>query len=83
MALLQDRGLISALECQPPFPLEINGTKVFTYRADFRYHDHTKGETVVEDVKATTNPKGLDPVFILKRKCVEAEYGINVSIVKG
>lgn len=72
-------GLISGLLVHPRFPVVINGIDVFFYEADFLYFsDHS---LVVEDVKATSNPKGWDPVFKLKKRCVEAAHGITVRIV--
>jgi hypothetical protein len=43
----------------------MNGTKVFTYKADFSYF--TDKERVVEDVKGFKTP-----VYKLKKKLVEA-----------
>lgn len=77
----QRAGIITDLELQPSYTVVINGEKVCTYRADFKY---TRGEQrVIEDVKGTTNEKYLDPVFKLKRKLVEAVHGISINIVRG
>ena len=73
--------LIDSLELQPAYPVVINGKKVTTYKADFKYN--RDGLTVVEDVKGTLNEKYLDPVFLLKRKLIEAIYGITITITKG
>lgn len=80
LQLQQRAGMISGLELQPPYDVVINGEKVFTYRADFRYT--RDGQRVIEDVKGTTNEKYLDDTFKLKRKIVEAIFGIRVTIVK-
>lgn len=67
LKLLQRAGLIRDLEVQPKFPLIINGVTVATYIADFAYFE---GDArVVEDVKGVRTP-----VYILKRKLVEALY---------
>ncbi len=80
LKLEQRAGLISNLELQPSYPVVINGEKITTYRADFIY---TRDEQrVVEDVKGTLDEKYLDPVFKLKRKLIEAVYGITINIVK-
>ena len=50
LKLLVRCGTILDLELQPAFPLIINGVKVCTYIADFRYKD-LSGRTVIEDVK--------------------------------
>jgi hypothetical protein len=75
-------GDISKLELQPAFPWIENGIKIFTYKADFRYINR-KGETVVEDVKASVSPKSWDPIFVLKKKWIEARYQVTISIVTG
>jgi hypothetical protein len=79
LQLQQRAGVISNLELQPKYPVVINGKKVFEYRGDFKYHK--EGSTIVEDVKASLNPKYHDEVFKLKKKLVEALYGIKISIV--
>lgn len=63
---------ISELELQPKFLLIINGKKVGTYIADFRYID-SRGNTVIEDVKGMKTP-----VYRLKKKIVEALYNIEI-----
>lgn len=69
-------GLISDLELQPQYHIVIKGKKITTYRADFRY---TKdGAQVVEDVKGSE--QHLTDLFKLKRKMVEAVYGIRILI---
>lgn len=71
---MQKAGLISDLELQPPFPIEVNGFKVCTYFADFQYL--RDGERHVVDVK------GQDTAISrLKRKLVKAVYGIDVEII--
>ena len=77
MQLLVSAGAITELELQPSYPIVLNGIKVFTYRADFRYL--RDGVRVIEDVKG--NPDYLADVFKLKKKVVEAVYGIQLSIV--
>ena len=68
---------ITGLELQPEFPCNItqpNGMtiKVCTYRADFRYIEN--GKTIIEDVKGVKTP-----VYKLKKKLVEALYGIKIT----
>ena len=63
------------LQRQVSYPIEINGTKVGTYRGDFQYRED--GQVKIEDVK------GIDtPLSRFKRKCVTALYGIEIQIVK-
>jgi hypothetical protein len=68
---LQGIGAVKDLELQPAFPIFVNEKKICTYRADFRYVSN--GESVVEDVKGMKTP-----VYRLKKKLVEAFYGIEV-----
>lgn len=73
---LQRAGVISDLELQPAFPLVVQGIKVATYRADFRYRNRS-GEIVVEDVKGVATP-----VYRLKAKLMLALHKIAVSEVR-
>jgi hypothetical protein len=73
---MQDAGEIRDLECQPSYPLLVQGVKIGEYRADFRYV--TKGGTVVvEDVKGVRTA-----VYVLKKKHVKAQYGIDVREIR-
>ena len=82
---LQRGGLISGLELQPCFPLLVGNinrpaerVKIGTYFADFRYTDVETGAVIVEDVK------GMDTqVSKLKRRLVQAIYGVTVMCVDG
>ncbi len=62
---------IKELELQPKFPIFINEIKVFTYKADFAYIE--KGKRIVEDSKGFRTS-----IFKLKKKAVEAYYGIEI-----
>lgn len=72
--LLERAGAISHLEQQPEYPCIVNGDKICTYRADFRYFE---GDArVVEDTKGFETPD-----FKLKKKLVEALYpGVTIRI---
>ncbi len=74
LKLLQRSGAISGLVLQPEFPIIINGKKVAKWVGDFRYSSY--GSVVVEDVKSSFTRK--DPYYRLKKKIVEAQYGITV-----
>lgn len=71
LKLLERTGAISDLALQPRFPIEINGRKVCTYIADFSYNSY--GSRVFEDAKGMKTA-----VYKLKKKLVEAQYGITV-----
>lgn len=77
LLLLQKAGEITDLECQPRFPLRVNGVVVAHYVGDFRYRKRDAA-LVVEDVKGGP----VTPVFALKRKMVEAQYGIQITEVR-
>jgi len=65
-------GEIINLELQPKFPIEVNGIKICTYIADFRYKERD-GTEVVEDCKGFKTD-----VYRLKKKLVKAIYGIEI-----
>lgn len=76
LKLLERNGEIRALELQPPYRLEVNGTLVCKYVADFRYVDLRTGETVVEDAKGFKTRE-----YNLKKKLVKAVHGIEIREV--
>jgi hypothetical protein len=71
--ILEERiGAIRLLELQPRFDVVVNGKKICYYKADFAYY--RDGVRIIEDVKG----KKTD-VYILKKKLVEAIYGITIT----
>jgi hypothetical protein len=89
LRLLVAAGKVKQLELQPKFLLACGGKPVkirskgypngrrSTYKADFRYWDEDRSKLVVEDVK------GYDTTASrLRRAVVEAEYGIQIEIVR-
>lgn len=87
LKLLEKAGEIARLELQPKFDLHIaakvrgcpqgvrHPSKVCTYIADFSYIDRN-GKAVYEDTKGFRTP-----VYRLKKKMVEKEYGITITEV--
>lgn len=73
LRLMEKGRLIRNLELQPRFPIEINGVKVCTYVADYRFLDCGTGEMVVEDCKGFKTPE-----YKLKKKLMRAVYGIEI-----
>lgn len=78
LKLLQRIGEIVELECQPRYPLTLNGVKLATYVADFRYRVVASGEIVVEDVKSKPT---ITDVYRLKKKLMLALHGISLKEV--
>ena len=91
LLLLEKAGEITDIELQPRFPLctlapgngrqsdVFNGpseVQVAVYVADFRYVDRQARDIVVEDVKGVRTA-----VYRLKKRFVEAQYGITISEV--
>lgn len=72
LRFLEKSKLITDLELQPRYPIAIKGKHVCDYYADFKYLQ--MGKYVVEDVKGFKTD-----VYRLKKKLVEAEYGITVK----
>ena len=74
LRLLERVGYLTNLELQPKFPLVVNGKKVCTYQADFRYLTKD-GKTVIEDVKGVRTA-----VYSLKAKLFHALYpGLRIE----
>lgn len=69
----QQRSEISNLGRQPEFVVEVNGFRICKYKADFRYLTRG-GATIIEDVKGVKTA-----VYRLKKKLVEAQYGIEIT----
>jgi hypothetical protein len=70
-------GHIRDLQLQPVFPIVLDGRQVSAYRADFQYVNATTGEVFVEDVKGMRTP-----VYILKKKLIEALYPFEIREVR-
>lgn len=75
LRLQEKAGQITDLQCQVPFPIVINGETIGKYLADFTFR--AAGELVVVDVKGHDTPLSR-----FKRKCVEAQYGQTVQIIR-
>lgn len=85
LRLLELAGEITGLELQPEFvlyalALDHDGlirdlVRVGSYIGDFRYRD-ASGQMIVEDAKGVRTP-----LYRLKRKIVEAQYGIRIREV--
>lgn len=76
LILLQRAGKIAELELQPPFELVVNGIKICTYVADFRYLDRETWNYVIEDVKGIKTP-----LYKLKAKLMLACLGLAITEV--
>jgi len=75
LKLLQQAGQISDLKLQVPYKLEINGSLVCKYVADFVYQEN--GQMVVEDSKGVETPE-----FKLKKKLMKAIHGIEIYLTR-
>ncbi len=78
LKLMWKGGLIDLLVCHPEFPITIKGKPICIVELDFSYRpERDHGITIYEDVKG----KDTD-ISRLKRKMVEAYYGIKVDLIK-
>ena len=68
-------GVISNLELQPRYNIDMNGVRCGFWKGDFRYQE--KGREVIEDVKG--HPTAI---YRLKKKLIEAQHGIKITEVK-
>lgn len=71
LSCLERAGEIKNLELQPKYEIVLNSRKICTYKADFLYIQ--AGRIIVEDVKGIRTA-----VYKLKKKLVEALYGIQI-----
>ena len=71
-------GLITFLECHPKYRVGIKGIFICDVELDFAYWDCSQQQSVFEDVKSPGTNTALSK---LKRKMVEAEYGIVIELV--
>lgn len=67
------------IEYQIPFPIHIKQKHVFTYLCDFKVY-YGDGREEIVDVKGSKTGAAY-ALFRLKKKCVEAQYGIEVREV--
>jgi len=80
LKMLERAGEIERLERQVPFALVVEGQKIATYTADFRYWTTAfPKERVVEDVKSAPTAKKRD--FVLIRKLMRAIHEVDVRVV--
>lgn len=75
---MEAAGLISNLKRQTSLDFYVKGKKMFTYKPDMEY-DSPDGVHHYVDCKSPITEK--NPVFRLKRKIIEAEYGIKIEII--
>lgn len=74
---MEAAGMISNLKRQTELPFVLKGKKMFVYKPDMEY-DAPDGHHYV-DVKSPITAK--NPVFRLKRKIIETEYGITIETI--
>lgn len=72
LKLLARAGEITSLQLQPVFEYRIRNQPIFKYVADFAYFTR-EGQQIIEDVKGVRTP-----LYKLKKKIIEAEYGITI-----
>ena len=85
LKMLERAGQITNLVLQPEFEVHraykhpVTGKRIraIKYRADFAYYDVLEDKHIIEDVKGFENA-----IFKMKRKIVEDEYEILITIVK-
>ena len=71
---LEQGGVISGLELQPRYRLDVGGVHICDYIADFSYHDEERRVDVVEDVKGWRTE-----VYKFKARLMLAVHGIEVE----
>jgi hypothetical protein len=72
LKLLERAGKVTQIILQPVFEFYVDLKPIFKYYADFSYiNEH--GNKIIEDVKGPRTP-----LYKLKKKLVEARYGIKI-----
>ena len=77
---LEKANRVKNLELQPKFIISVNGQKICTYIADFKYDREDKDgvwEHVIEDAKGVETPE-----FKLKKKLMKAVHNIDIYLSK-
>jgi len=77
---LEKADRVRNLELQPKFIISVNGQKICTYIADFKYDREDKDgvwEHVIEDAKGVETPE-----FKLKKKLMKAVHNIDIYLSK-
>lgn len=77
LRILLKAGKIGMLARQVEYSLQVKGTPVASYVADFEYLDAETGKRIVEDVKSIQTRKL--PVYRLKKKLMKRIYGIEIK----
>lgn len=72
LLLLQKVGKVIKIELQPRYDIRVNNKFCGFYKADFKVF-YSDGSIVIEDVKGMKLP-----LYKLKKKLVEAIYGIVI-----
>jgi hypothetical protein len=75
LLLLERAGELTNLQTQVTYRLEVNGSLICKYIADFVYDDRN-GLQIVEDTKGYITPE-----FRLKKKLMKACLGIDIELV--
>ncbi len=75
LKLLQGAGVVSDLQWQLPFSLDVNGVHICDYIADYVYVEN--GQRVVEDVKGVKRGSAYT-IFKMKKRLMKALNDIDV-----
>ena len=77
LLLMLKAGEIDDLECHPVYHLDVNGTRVGKYTADFRYKDKRYDwAVIVEDVKSSAS---RTTAYMLRKRLVKAIHGVTIK----
>jgi len=75
----QRAGEISHLEVHPKFLIVVNGVRIGSYTADFKFMDKAEGRFRVIDIKSPSTAKNT--TFRIKKRLVEALYpGTKIEV---
>lgn len=80
LKLMRHAGLISELEMQKKFSIDINGQHICNYYADFFYYDIQNEKWITEDIKGGNATKTA--AYRLKKKLMKAVLGVDIVEVE-
>ena len=78
LRIWQAAGKIKDLQCQPVFPLIVNGVNLGKYIADFSFIRLGKADREFIDVKGNV----MTEISDLRRRLAEAIHGVKITIVR-
>lgn len=81
LKMLKKKGEVVDFQMQVPFPIEVNGIHIAKYLLDFKVEYKNRVEYIDVKAKSKDGKWITTDVFRLKKKLIEAIYGIEIKMV--